>query len=72
MNPCRAAGAAKAVRARLVDGNGGVGAFVRDVNRGYGVIGKSGGCGKGESQGAERSERERARKMVAQGVKHAG
>ena len=72
VNPCCAAGAAKAVRARLVDGDGGVGAFARDVDRGYSVIGKSGRCDKGESQGAERSERERARKMVAQGVKHAG
>lgn len=66
------AGAAKAVRARLVDGDGGVGAFARDVDRGYNVIGKSGHCGKREPQGAERSERERARKMVAQGVKHTG
>ena len=72
VNPCCAAGAIKAVRARLVDGNGGVGAFARDVNRGYNVIGKSGRCGKDEPQGAERSECERARKMVAQGVKHAG
>ena len=48
VNPCCAAGAAKAVRARLVDGDGGVGAFARDVDCGYDVIGKSGRCGKGE------------------------
>ena len=48
VNPCCTAGAAKAVRARLVDGDGGVGAFARDVDRGYSVIGKSGRCGKGE------------------------
>ena len=48
VNPCCAAGAAKTVGSRLVDGDGGVGAFARDVDRGYGVIGKSGRCGKDE------------------------